>query len=186
MTPRRRLLAIALSAPLGLRATIAAAQERRGAAGGPRTLQWRDLVPGGFDIDAIYKRYAEAVAEMGEDDPRAEEKRREVAAAFAQAPVVAELDGSIVRLPGYPVPLDGDVRAMKSFLLVPFYGACIHVPPPPPNQIVHVVADKPVRLPGPITDPVWATGVMRVQPARTELAEAGYTLQLRELKRYRA
>lgn len=187
MITRRRAIATALVTPLAVAPFASRAQEKRPpVAGGPRTLQWRDLVPGTFDLDAIYKRYAEAVSEMGEDDPRAETKRREVAESFATAPVVTELDGAQVRLPGYPVPLDGDGRSLKSFLLVPFYGACIHVPPPPPNQIVHVVSDKPARLPGPITDPLWVTGVMSVKPTRTELAEAGYTLRLRELRRYRA
>lgn len=184
MTTRRRLLRLALLAAMPVPVLApAVAQERRG---GVRTLEWRDLVPPDFDADAIYKRYIDAVAEMGEDDPRAETRRREVLEAFANAPVVTALDGALVRIPGYPVPLDGDSRNVKSFLLVPFYGACIHVPPPPPNQIVHVVADKPTRLPGAITDPIWATGTLAAKGSRTDLGDAGYTLRLREMRRYRA
>ena len=56
--------------------------------------------------------------------------------------VVAELNGKRVRIGGYVVPLDFEATTIKEFLLVPFVGACIHVPPPPANQIVYVKADK--------------------------------------------
>ncbi|MFP3457944.1 DUF3299 domain-containing protein, partial [Psychrobacter sp. SIMBA_152] len=54
------------------------------------------------------------------------------------APVVEALDGKKVRIPGYVVQLEGDADNVTEFLLVPYFGACIHVPPPPPNQIIHV------------------------------------------------
>ena len=71
------------------------------------------------------------------------EKRR----ARAEA-VNTELDGQNVRIPGYLLPLDFDGKKVTEFLLVPYVGACIHVPPPPPNQIVHVRPDEAVDDPG--------------------------------------
>jgi hypothetical protein len=56
----------------------------------------------------------------------------------------SELDGKLVRLPGYLLPLDLSGNAVTDFLLVPYVGACIHVPPPPPNQILYAVSAAPV------------------------------------------
>ena len=52
--------------------------------------------------------------------------------------VVDDLDGRYVLLPGYVVPLEFSDSRIIEFLLVPWVGACIHKPPPPANQIVHV------------------------------------------------
>lgn len=97
------------------------------------------------------------------------------AASDAPAPVVASLDGKRVHLGGYVVPLDFDATSVKEFLLVPFVGACIHVPPPPANQIVYVKAAKAFDIKGQF-DPVWVTGTMKTEAASTGLADAGYTI----------
>jgi hypothetical protein len=95
--------------------------------------------------------------------------------ADASAPVVAELDGKRVRIGGYVVSLDFDATKVKEFLLVPFVGACIHVPPPPANQIVYVRSEPGFEVTG-MFDPVWVTGVLKATTAHTGLAEAGYSL----------
>jgi len=89
--------------------------------------------------------------------------------------VVAELDGKRVRIGGYVVPLDFEATTIKEFLLVPFVGACIHVPPPPANQIVYVKTEKGLEVGAPF-DPVWVTGTMKTETAFTGLADAGYSL----------
>jgi hypothetical protein len=71
--------------------------------------------------------------------------------------VVRELDGRLVRLAGYVVPLEYAGTRVTEFLLVPFAGACVHVPPPPPNQIVHVRLDNGFENAGLYT-PVRVTG----------------------------
>ena len=91
------------------------------------------------------------------------------------APVVQSLDGKRVHIGGYVVPLDFDATRVKEFLLVPFVGACIHVPPPPANQIVYVKAEQGFDMKATF-EPVWVTGTLTVTPAFTGLAEAGYTL----------
>ncbi len=93
----------------------------------------------------------------------------------APAPVVSTLDGERVLLGGYVVPLDFQATKVKEFLLVPFVGACIHVPPPPANQIVYVTTDQGFEVKGNF-DPVYVTGKMSVSATFTGLAEAGYTI----------
>jgi uncharacterized protein len=94
----------------------------------------------------------------------------------APAPVVTALDGRRVRIGGYVVSLDFDATKVKEFLLVPFVGACIHVPPPPANQIVYVKSPDGFEVTGQF-EPVWVTGTLKVTGAFTGLAEAGYSLQ---------
>jgi hypothetical protein len=96
--------------------------------------------------------------------------------AGAPAPVVAELDGKRVRIGGYAVPLDFEATDVKEFLLVPFVGACIHVPPPPPNQLVYVKARKGFAVQGQF-DPVWVTGTIKTASQFTGLAETGYSIE---------
>jgi uncharacterized protein len=98
----------------------------------------------------------------------------------APAPVVASLDGKRVHIGGYIVPLDFDATRVKEFLLVPFVGACIHVPPPPANQIVYVKTEQGFDVQGTF-DPVWVTGTLKVSPAFTGLAEAGYSLEAEKI-----
>ena len=88
-----------------------------------------------------------------------------------------------MRLPGFVVPLDFDSTKIQSFLLVPFIGACIHVPPPPPNQIVHVTTAQPFEPPG-YYDAVWATGILETEAMQTGLAEIGYAMAAAEVTAY--
>jgi hypothetical protein len=90
--------------------------------------------------------------------------------------VVDSLDGARVKIGGYVVPLDFDATKVKEFLLVPFVGACIHVPPPPANQIVYVKSEAGIEVKG-LFDPVWVTGRLQTKIAFTGLAEAGYSLE---------
>lgn len=85
------------------------------------------------------------------------------------------LNGKLVAIGGYIVPLDFESTRIKEFLLVPFIGACIHVPPPPANQIVYVKSPKGVEITGQ-SDAVTVVGTLTTEPAFTGLADAGYTL----------
>ncbi len=94
---------------------------------------------------------------------------------MADAPVVAELNGKRIKLPGYLVPITLEGEKLKDFLMVPYFGACIHVPPPPPNQVVFVSLPEAVLVDDPY-GPHWVTGVLSTATSSTELAEAAYTL----------
>ena len=97
---------------------------------------------------------------------------------------VPELNGQLVKLPGFVVPLDVTGGKVASFLLVPYFGACIHQPPPPPNQIVYVEFAEPVEIES-MYDPVWVTGQLGLDGHSSELARAGYSMQGRLIEKYR-
>jgi len=101
--------------------------------------------------------------------------------------VVASLDGRRVRLSGYVVPLKHTGIRVSEFLLVPYVGACIHVPAPPWNQIIYVTAKNPVKVKK-LFAAVTVTGIMRTQSSTTKLAETGYRIndgEVRPHKLYR-
>jgi len=50
----------------------------------------------------------------------------------------AAVSGKRIAISGYVLPLSQGQQLVTEFLLVPWVGACIHTPPPPANQIVHV------------------------------------------------
>jgi len=95
------------------------------------------------------------------------------------------LDGATVRLPGFIVPLEGLKNGhLQEFLLVPYFGACIHVPPPPPNQLVFVHTNKSIAIDS-IYDAYWITGKLHVQTMPTRLGAAAYSLSAEKIEPYR-
>jgi len=153
----------------------------------PLKLEWHQLVPPAppkLPKSFFSNRPVDLGKEGGPDDgmppPPPQPEGRWMSAprqpSRAPAAVVAGLDGKRVHIGGYVVPLDFEATRIKEFLLVPFVGACIHVPPPPANQIVYVKAEQGFEVKG-VFDPVWVTGTMKVTTAFTGLAEAGYTLE---------
>ncbi len=79
------------------------------------------------------------------------------------------LDGKPVRIPGYLLPLEFDGDKVTEFLLVPYVGACIHTPPPPPNQIVHVKTEEAYTTDGGLYAPVWVNGLMKTEQSQSNL-----------------
>ncbi len=97
---------------------------------------------------------------------------------------VPELDSRRVKLPGFVVPLDFQRSGkVKDFLFVPYFGACLHTPPPPPNQIVYVEGEVSLS-PDDLWLPYWAVGVMRTRSVENDLGDAAYTLELSSLEPY--
>jgi hypothetical protein len=147
-----------------------------------RVLNWDNLLPDDFRPDRLMQDYD--VENLSDDDPRAKELMQRLQAMWKEAPVVAALNGQTVKLPGFVVPLEGDGQVVNEFLLVPYYGACIHVPPPPANQIVYVRAQGRNVQVRRLYDTVWVTGVMQVEHTESELGAAGYTLNALEVIPY--
>jgi hypothetical protein len=81
------------------------------------------------------------------------------------------------------VPLDFDAQELTEFLLVPYFGACIHVPPPPANQIVYVKSDKGIAI-DKLYDAVVIQGQMETAAVASALAQAGYTLHATDVSPY--
>lgn len=159
-------VSLALSVCLTLFALTAQAAEE---------LSWDDLVPPEVLEQMNMPQPADDLSDLPDglsdedfDGPLVQIER--------SAPVVAELNGRDVKLPGYIVPLgftaEGEVN---EFLLVPYFGACIHVPPPPSNQTVYVKSKKSIKLEE-LHEPFWVTGAMQVEHVESELANAGYKI----------
>ena len=139
-------------------------------------LEWNDLVPEGFRADAILDQYdPEKIAVLTDDDPLIQEIMGKLEEAYLSAPVVGVLDHQPVRLGGFIVPLELEQEGITEFLLVPYFGACIHVPPPPSNQILYVKTETPIAQDS-LEDAVWVSGRLSVEGETTNLAQAGYTL----------
>lgn len=96
---------------------------------------------------------------------------------FGSFKTVAALEGRTVSLVGYVVPLDTNEKGdMTSFLFVPTLGACIHVPPPPPDQIVYVTLERPIHTPEE-GEPRLLRGVLHTQTYDLQVASAAYAMQ---------
>jgi hypothetical protein len=134
------------------------------------------LEKGGVDIDGLLARRAE-ISKL----------RKQRACA-----VVEDLNGQRVRMPGYALPLEYSDKKITEFLLVPWVGACIHTPPPPPNQIIFVKVTEGIENRGRFT-PVWVTGEISVKAARKNLflvdgssgIDVGYSLQASFVEPYK-
>ena len=80
-----------------------------------------------------------------------------------------KFQGQIVRIPGYALPLEHKDMGVKEFLLVPYVGACIHVPPPPPNQTVYVSLKEAYTVKD-LYEPVWITGRLSIKTTNKSLS----------------
>jgi hypothetical protein len=95
------------------------------------------------------------------------------------------LEGVNLKIPGFIVPLDvGKDGLVTEFFLVPYFGACIHVPPPPPNQIVYVRMSKGIALDS-IYEAYWITGRMKVSRKATRLGASAYQLDASKVEIYK-
>ncbi|MFN4225925.1 MAG: DUF3299 domain-containing protein [Hyphomonas sp.] len=148
---------------------------------------WEDLMPPGAEeelmrqmtefYDALEKRYGEGyyIEEGAADDTMPQ---------FGTFDVARELDGQRVRIAGYVVPLDGTEQGRYAeFLFVPYMGACIHSPPPPPNQIILVRAPEGQRI-SDIWVPYYVEGTLSTGEFRNDTGNAAYALTLTGLEPY--
>ena len=101
----------------------------------------------------------------------------------ASSGVRSDWNGQTVRLPGYIVPIDYDGTGVTAFILVPYVGACVHVPPPPANQLVLVTTSTPYESAG-LFEPVYVTGMFGISSISTHLADIGYALSADKIESY--
>jgi hypothetical protein len=174
MQPKRRQLMLLAAALAGARPVFAATDDKKGAA---RDLRWDDLVPKGW---SPLDEYRKAHPMLEGDSPEGMQAMREI---WDGAPTLKTLDGQLVRLPGYVVPLDAVQDAMREFLLVPYFGACIHSPPPPANQIVHVVPATPAKGLKAM-EVVWVRGTMQARRGDSMMGASGYRIERASIEPY--
>lgn len=162
---RRDVLALGIGAMLN---------PRIGAASGVIDLDWPDLLPEGADVIPPALR-----AFIDHDGPALIDQQTQ------SSGVRSDWNGKTVRLRGFVVPLDQVGTAVTAFILVPFAGSCIHVPPPPPNQLVFVTTQEPYESKG-LFAPVYVTGQFAVSSLSTHLAQVGYAMAAEKIEPYTA
>ncbi|MGY1450229.1 DUF3299 domain-containing protein [Pseudomonas chlororaphis] len=148
----------------------------------PRDLAWSEMIPPDAPAEVPNMQPLHDLSQMS--DALAAEAAPAAKQDMPNAPVVQSLDGLSVRLPGYIVPLEvSEEGRTTEFLLVPYFGACIHVPPPPSNQIVHVKSAVGVKL-DELYQPYWIEGPMQVKASTSEIADAGYQMEAEKIYVY--
>ncbi|MEL6104153.1 MAG: DUF3299 domain-containing protein [Pseudomonadota bacterium] len=165
---RRRFLATTAACPVLMVAGAAYAKD-------VIELEWDDLIPEGKSGVLLDKLRQMGVVRHGQLSTGFEqEEARAVTDAY---------NGEIVRLPGFVVPLDFSGTGVTAFILAPFVGACIHVPPPPANQLVLVTTEEPYEYDG-LFEPVYVTGMFGTAATGTALAEIGYAMSAEKIVPY--
>ncbi len=191
------ILALVASAPAMAAETAKTAEQPPAARSLPADktkvieLEWTDLLP---DAD-LQKMEAlpEVSHEGGEGAGSAINKNfnasndpsmKAWADVMSSANVRGELNGRKVKLPGFIVPIEYDAdQNITAFFLVPYFGACIHVPPPPPNQIVYVSGAKNLKA-DLIYNPFWIEGTMTTDTMSHDLANSAYSLKVDKISEY--
>lgn len=125
-----------------------------------KEVYWEDLIPQDYTMPPVSSmEHTESMAQVAPN-----------------APLVESFNNQLVKIPGFVVPLEGDADEVTEFLLVPYFGACIHVPPPPSNQIVYVTFTKGVPIDN-LYDAIWVTGTLKTQRWEGDIASVGYSLE---------
>ena len=168
--------ATSASNPLGGKAAPAKATKPAGA----RQITWEELVP--KDWDPMKDLKGMNLATLDDADPRAAELLMKLQEALNNAPTNPQLNGQTVRLPGFVVPLEEDKNGLTEFLLVPYFGACIHTPPPPANQILHVRPRAPAKFKA--MDTVWISGPLQTQRNDSMMGTSGYSMTAESVTKY--
>lgn len=140
-------------------------------------VEWEDLIPEGSSRAEISARFDERIAEVEPGSPEADAVFADLQAEFGNQPANPAIADQDILLAGFIAPLTYSGDLITEFLLVPYFGACIHVPPPPPNQTVMVSLAEGDSLT--IEDSwgaVWVTGTITIESADTDLAPAFYTI----------
>lgn len=141
---------------------------------GYQEIGWDALIPQDWDPRQAFKGLD--LGTLTDADPRAMEALRRLKDTWDNAPVESALRGRRIRIAGFLVPLERRGEEVSEFLLVPYFGACIHTPPPPANQIIHVVSAKPLKG-AQSMDPVWVSGTLEIARGESAFGTSGYRMR---------
>ncbi|WP_406827733.1 DUF3299 domain-containing protein [Microbulbifer sp. ARAS458-1] len=161
-----------------------------------REVKWEELIPQ-EDLDALLNPpdYYAMIPEGSDEDvfpteepltidgPASAEMAR-YQQALQSAKIKPEFDQQQVRIPGFVVPLEfDDDQTITRFLLVPYFGACMHLPPPPPNQVIYANFPDGFQVEF-LYDPVYIEGELRTLPEDTERGNAAYSMNVARVSAY--
>ncbi|MCO7224265.1 DUF3299 domain-containing protein [Pleionea sp. CnH1-48] len=158
-----------------------------------KTVEWVDLIPED-DLNALLEppSYITDVEDGSPDDQIDSQIQNAIASAnddryqqaLASTRIMPEMNNQTIRIPGFIVPLEfNEQQAVTQFFLVPFFGACIHVPPPPPNQIIFVDYPQGLDLES-LYEPFWISGTLTTSLIENEMATAAYRMQMNSYEVY--
>ena len=191
----RRLLEVCVIAGAICLATQGFAKDAPGEAEVPAftTLEWTDLIPPA-DLEILLNppQYVTQVEDGSVEDQISSQIQNSLEAAsddryqqaLSSTKVNAELNGAKIRLPGFIVPLELDEpQTVTQFFLVPYFGACLHMPPPPPNQIILVNSPDGIQLQE-LYMPFWILGELSTSITENDMATAAYSLRMAGIEAY--
>ncbi|MBT2302974.1 DUF3299 domain-containing protein [Variovorax paradoxus] len=161
--------------PIGGKAAAA-----KPAAGQPRLISWEELVPKDWDPMKEFKGMD--LSKLQDGDPRANDLLMKMQEVSNNAPTNPEMNGVEVKIPGFIVPLEESKGEVTEFLLVPYFGACIHTPPPPANQILHVRPRQGAKFRA--MDTVWVTGKLQTLRNDSMMGVSGYHVTAESVTKY--
>jgi hypothetical protein len=149
-----------------------------------KEVEWDELIPEGWRKKVILeltrmRRYGS----LTDGDPRADEAYARLKKTWDAAPPTKTYIGKPIRIAGYVVPLDAERMQSSEFLLVPYFGACVHSPPPPANQIILIKPPKGSRFR--TMDAIWVEGILTEGKTSSEVGTSTYVLTADKIMPYR-
>jgi hypothetical protein len=142
-------------------------------------MKWEALVPSDWDPAPAFKGFD--LSRLSDADPQADQLLKKMREVWDAAPTNPKLNGRRIRIAGFPIPLERQGDQVKTFLLVPYFGACIHSPPPPANQIIH--AQSATGLKGlKMMQPIWVFGTLKIERNPSDWGVAGYALRVERVQ----
>lgn len=150
-------------------------------------IDWTELMPA-EDLSALLNRpaFLDDIADGSAQDSLdsfqqrqlEDEQAQQYQAALSSTRVIQEFDGKAIRIPGFIVPLEqNEDKEVTRFFIVPYFGACLHMPPPPPNQILYVESEQGITLEN-LYDPYWFEGVVSIEQKVDAMGTSAYSLSL--------
>lgn len=153
---------------------------------GYRTIEWIDLMPQD-DLDALMNppEFINQIPEGAANDQLQElDADSEYQKALTSTRIIAEFDKQKIKLPGFIVPLEfDDDQTITTLFFVPFFGACLHLPPPPPNQIIYAKYEPGIQLEA-LYAPFWIEGTIYTKLVENDTAIAAYSMQVDAIYEY--
>lgn len=172
---QRWLFLLLLTAPLLTASVLAAAVMAEG------VLDWQQLIPEGYQLDKNALFGGRDISDVNDFSPEGQQLMDLLQQALNAAPPVEALDGQQVALAGFMVPLQRQGSRVTEFFLVPYYGSCIHTPPPPANQMVRVLIEEGSRF-NRLFSTVRVTGQLQLKYTEHRLGTSAYMLRAEEIE----
>ena len=147
-----------------------------------KLVTWDDLIPKDWDPMKGFKDLD--LQTLDDSDPRAMKALDELREWWDKAPVRQDINKTLIRIPGFVIPLERQKDRMTEFLVVPYFGACIHTPPPPSNQMIHAIAERPVAGFRSM-DAAWISGEIETIRSDTGFGAASYRMKVTSVEVYK-